>query len=472
MTNNHTQHNYRPNKSGQHATSSKSLQYKRLVSPCLAATFLTVASYWVITNAQHAAQLATRVRAVTPTLSAGPDSSASANLAAVPTLPTTKKANAVVDAANAFLGTLSQQQRTVAQIELTPRLAAKWSNFPAGFVPRNGVFFRDLNAAQVAAALKVARLALSDEGFNRFQEIRATDDAFAKLDKGPGGRGGPGSGGPGGPNGGRGGPDGGGFGGPGGPPPGGFGGPGGPDGNFDGGPGGPGGRGGQGGNFGGGPSERGGNFGGGTNLFGAGNYIIAFLGKPSKTTPWLLQLGGHHIAFNIYYKGKVGTATPYFVGVQPNVWKGADGKMHAPLAPMRDAMYGLVNSLTPEQLTRAKLGASFSDVYVGPGRDGQFPAHEGVSVSELSDASKKMVKQAIAAWTGDIAQADKYRKLYYSELGETKVSYSGTTAVKDEGDYVRIDGPHVWIEFVCQSSDHYHTIWRDRVTDYGAEFSF
>ena len=42
----------------------------------------------------------------------------------------------------------------------------------------------------------------------------------------------------------------------------------------------------------------------------------------------------------------------------------------------------------------------------------------------------------------------------------------------DRGDYVRIDGPHVWIEFACQGSDHYHTIWRDRATDYGAEFSF
>jgi hypothetical protein len=37
---------------------------------------------------------------------------------------------------------------------------------------------------------------------------------------------------------------------------------------------------------------------------------------------------------------------------------------------------------------------------------------------------------------------------------------------------VRIDGPRVWIEFATQGSDHVHTIWRDRLTDYGAEFSF
>jgi len=378
-----------------------------------------VAVAYMASNESHAAvQTSPAVRAVSP----------------APALPSTTGASLVVDAANAFLTTFSEKQKTVAQIDLTSSNAGRWSNFPAGVVPRNGVYFRDLNSDQTAAALKVARLALSSEGFSRFQETRATDDYFAKHDTGPGGPGGRRGGGPGGP------PPGG-FGGPGGPPPGGFGGPGG----------GPGGM---------------------TNLFGHGNYIIAFLGKPSKTTPWLLQLGGHHIAFNIYYKGEAGSATPYFVGVQPITWKDASGKTHTPLAPMHDAMHDLVNSLTQDQLAQARLSASFSDVYVGPGRDGQFPEREGAPVSELSDASKKLVKQAIAAWTGDTAQGAEYRKLYYAELNQTKVAYSGATALSDEGDYVRIDGPHVWIEFACQASDHYHTIWRDRVTDYGAEFSF
>ena len=53
------------------------------------------------------------------------------------------------------------------------------------------------------------------------------------------------------------------------------------------------------------------------------------------------------------------------------------------------------------------------------------------------------------------------------------MAYSGTTNVGgDRGDYVRLDGPRVWIEFATQGSDHVHTIWRDRLTDYGAEFSF
>jgi hypothetical protein len=52
------------------------------------------------------------------------------------------------------------------------------------------------------------------------------------------------------------------------------------------------------------------------------------------------------------------------------------------------------------------------------------------------------------------------------------VAYSGSTTLDTLDDYVRIDGPRVWIEFACQRGIHYHTIWRDRVTDYGAEFSF
>jgi Protein of unknown function (DUF3500) len=345
-----------------------------------------------------------------------------------PDLPGSPKVADVVDAAEAFLATLSEEQRAIAQIELKPQLAVRWTNFPGGSNVRNGVFYRDLKPEQVEAALKVARVALGEEGFARYQEVRAADDAFAK------GRGGQG---PVGPAQKKAGGD---------PAPKKAGG--------------------------GAAQKKGGGPGGGAN-FGSANYMIAFLGRPSKTTPWILQLGGHHLAINIYYKGTSGAATPYHVAAQPTVWKDDRGKTHDPLAPMRDSLHGLLISLTPEQSKQAKLDARFNDVYVGPQKDGKFPAKsEGVPVSELSDASKDFVKKAIAAWTGDSPQGAEYRKIYETELDKVKVSYSGTTNVTDRGDYVRLDGPRVWIEFATQGSDHVHTIWRDRLTDYGAEFSF
>ena len=149
----------------------------------------------------------------------------SASSPATELLPSPKAAD-VVEAGEAFLATLTAEQRAIAQVELSPRMAVRWTNFPGGSNVRNGVFYRDLKPEQVEAALKVARIALGEEGFSRYQEVRAADDVFAK---GRGGRGpgGPG-GGPGGPGGGPGGP-GGGPGGPVGP----GGGPGGPGGMFE-----------------------------------------------------------------------------------------------------------------------------------------------------------------------------------------------------------------------------------------------
>ena len=114
--------------------------------------------------------------------SAAPRAAAQTTPAAspAPTLLASPKAAAVVDAADAFLATLSEEQRATAQIELTPQLAVRWTNFPGGSNVRNGVFFRDLKPEQVEAALKVARVALGEEGFSRYQEVRAADDAFAK----------------------------------------------------------------------------------------------------------------------------------------------------------------------------------------------------------------------------------------------------------------------------------------------------
>jgi Protein of unknown function (DUF3500) len=349
--------------------------------------------------------------------------------AQTPDLLASPKGADVVDAADAFLATLSEQQRATAQIELAPQLAVRWTNFPGGSNVRNGVFYRELKPEQIEAALKVAKVALGEEGFARYQEVRAADDAFAKGGRGRG--------------------------------------PGGPDQKkFDGDPAKK-----KGGGF---AKKKGGGPGGGGGMsFGAMNYMIAFLGKPSKTNPWILQLGGHHLAINIYYKGATGAATPYHVAAQPTMWKDDQEKMHEPLAPMTSSLRGLLASLTPEQLKQAKLDARFNDVYVGPQKDGKFPAKsEGVSVSGLSDASKDFVKKAIAAWTGDSPQGAEYRKIYEADLDKVKVSYSGATAVDNRGDYVRIDGPRVWIEYATQGSDHVHTIWRDRLTDYGAEFSF
>ncbi|MEU6355226.1 DUF3500 domain-containing protein [Streptomyces sp. NPDC047072] len=216
--------------------------------------------------------------------------------------------------------------------------------------------------------------------------------------------------------------------------------------------------------------------------YGSGNYYLAFLGTPGTSGTWQLHFGGHHLAVNLTYKdGEVEGTTPYFVGVEPTSWTDDDGTSYAPMAGMHDAMLALLAGLSTSELTEAKLSESFSDVLLGPDDDGDFPTtKEGLAVSELTDDQQELVLNAIEPWVdvADDTTAASVLSTYKSELDETYISYSGGTDLDTQGDYVRIDGPGVWIEFVCQdgvvyqNQIHYHTVYRDHSTDYGGEFSF
>ena len=221
----------------------------------------------------------------------------------------------------------------------------------------------------------------------------------------------------------------------------------------------------------------------------SGDYqYVGLVGTPSDTGSWLLQIGGHHIAHNYYYVNNVlQTTTPYFLGVEPTSFT-YGGTSYTPLAAQSTAVTNFVKSLTSAQVTAARLNSSFSDVYLGPGKDARsnFPTgttQRGALASTLTTAQQALLKSVIAAWTNDSPLASTYQALYEGELSSTYYAISGngqapTTAFTTNGDYIRVDGPHVWIEFVCQNGVvvsgqiHYHTIWRDRVTDYNAAYGF
>ena len=362
-------------------------------------------------------------------------------------------ASRVVAAATAFLATLSASQRDTLVQQFTATKAARWSNLPAGFVPRLGLRLADLSATQTAAALAVVQAATgtaANEGFDEIQQLRAADDNLraAPPTSGPGG-----------------GPP------PGGPPPG----MSGPPPGMSGPP--PGMRRGPGS----GPPKLGGDD------YGSGVYFIAFLGTPSETGTWMLQFGGHHLATNITFRqGAVVGATPKFEGVEPLRFTTANDKVlpksttYAPLSAEAAALLALLKELTPTQRQQAKLSQTFFDVVLGPGQDGNFPATKvGLPGSAFTAAQQQLVLAALKPWVQDSDDATAARLLadYARQLPTTYLAYAGTGNFTSSGDYLRLDGPGVWLEFVCQNGIiyhgqiHYHSIWRDHTRDYGGEFS-
>lgn len=219
--------------------------------------------------------------------------------------------------------------------------------------------------------------------------------------------------------------------------------------------------------------------------YGSGNYVIGFLGTPSTTGKWMLQVGGHHYAANVTFDaGKVVSITPSHQGVEPITFT-ASGTTYTPMATEKTVMADMLASFTTAELASAKITTTFSDCLLVPGSTSNtFPATKlGVKVSTLSAAAQAKVLAAMQPWLDDLdaTTAATFKALYTSDLANTYVTYSGNASgvsgtsssfFKANADYVRIDGPGVWIEFICQngvvypSLIHYHSVYRDHNKDY------
>jgi len=216
---------------------------------------------------------------------------------------------------------------------------------------------------------------------------------------------------------------------------------------------------------------------GGGTTYGASNYYLAFLGTPSTTGLWELQFGGHHYAFaNTYNSGKITGVTPSFRGVEPMAAVTANGRTYQPVEQERQAFADVLASLSSSQQATAKTSSTFTDLLLGPGKDGQFPTtKQGIKAGDLSAAQKALVLNAIKLYVNDLDSetAASVLATYTAELDNTYVAYSGSGTMSQQNDYVRLDGPHVWIEYSAQSgivvrnATHPHSVWRDRTGDYG-----
>ncbi len=188
-------------------------------------------------------------------------------------------------------------------------------------------------------------------------------------------------------------------------------------------------------------------------VYGAQNDYLAFLGTPATSCTFEIQFGGHHLALaNTYKDGNLTGATPSFRGLEPFAAFSWNGSNNQPLQQEKESLQAILASFSSSQLATAKINRSFGDVVVGPQKDGQFQASpSGIKVSELSEAQKNLIITAIKTYVDDIAGTEFLLQNYLSELDQSYIAYTGSTDLANHGDYIRIDGPSVWIEYSCQN---------------------
>ena len=314
----------------------------------------------------------------------------------------------VVCLAQTFLATLSTAQQDSAVETLDLANAKLWSNLPCGLSCRDGIPFSSLTSTQLAAAKAVIAAATSTTTDQGYDEFSKINETDSLLYTVAGGG------------------------------------------------------------------------------YGPGNYIICFLGTPSTTGKWMLQFGGHHYAGNITFDaGSVVSITPSHQGVEPKTWTTSSGTVITPLADEETAMADMLASFSSTELTSARISGTFSDCLMLPGSTtNTFPTtKEGIQVSSLNSTAQANVLLAMERWVEDLdsATAASFMQIYTNELASTYVCYasntsgtsgSASTFFTTNTDYVRIDGPSIWIEFICQtgvvypSQIHYHSLFRDHSRDY------
>ena len=85
----------------------------------------------------------------------------------------------IVSAANRFLATLDQQQRSAVRFAFDDDAQrVRWSNFPVRMTPRAGLKLGDLSAAQRSAAMSLLSSVLSPRGYEKIQQIMDADEVL------------------------------------------------------------------------------------------------------------------------------------------------------------------------------------------------------------------------------------------------------------------------------------------------------
>jgi hypothetical protein len=276
---------------------------------------------------------------------------------------------------------------------------AVWSNYPVSDVPRPGLQLGSLSTTQREAAMTMLKSLLSAQGYEKVLEIMGSDQALADS---------------------------------------------------------------------------------GTN-FVSGNdaYTLSIFGTPNEKTPWMVEFGGHHLALNIVIAGAQGALTPTLTGAQPSVYQ-ANGKTVRVLAAENDKAFDLLNTLDETQRKAAILNYTIGDLVLGPGHDGEVIVPEGLKGSAMTAKQKEMLTDLISQWAGIINDAYVQARMKEIKAGleDTYFAWAGPLTHqpgKNGSSYYRIQGPRVIIEFSPQGvggdpTMHVHTIYRDPLNNYGNAF--
>ena len=208
-----------------------------------------------------------------------------------------------------------------------------------------------------------------------------------------------------------------------------------------------------------------------------GNYTLIFFGQPSDTIPWGWRFEGHHISFNFStIRNEIVAGTPGFLGANPAIVLSGPEKGKQVLKNETDLGFALIQSLKPEQLTKAIISNEVpADIITFDKRKAMIENPRGIFYSDLNKEQQKIFLQLLSVYinryTKHLAD-DMMHEIEDADLNRLQFAWAGSSKEKlGEPYYYRIQGPTVIIELdnTQNNANHVHSVLRDLKHDFGGD---
>jgi len=320
----------------------------------------------------------------------------------------------IVKAANNFLQSLNQEQIAKTQFPFKDTLRYKWSNFPTGFVPRQGIRYGELSDKSRIAFQDMLATYLSSQGYLKITGIMQLDDILNIVSQQA----------------------------------------------FDNGK----------------MSsaqlkdilEK--------VKWGYENYYISIWGKPDESELWGFNLGGHHMALSLTMHGKEISFTPLFVGTDPSQPQTSKYAGWRVLSKEEDYGFSLINFLSKEQKAKAILNqATPKDIITSPESSQRITTYYGIPAKEFNNDQIEVFKMLIQEYLHNFEHAvahGLYEKIEKNGFDKIYFAWVGGTE-RHTPHYYIINGPDFLIEYdnvgFQNDGNHIHAILREKNNDFGAD---
>ncbi|MEL6373712.1 MAG: DUF3500 domain-containing protein [Pseudomonadota bacterium] len=204
-------------------------------------------------------------------------------------------------------------------------------------------------------------------------------------------------------------------------------------------------------------------------------YYIALFGSPQSGKRWALRFEGHHLSVNLTFNGDtLVSATPFFIGANPETIPAGPDKGVRAMAAQIDAAWALFEALDAKQ---KRLAANDNEWFGGfltrpDQRRANLGRPAGITYAQLMPAQRRLLRTLIATHVRLTRPAFARQAMALLDQRAQRESlrfyWNGAKTRGGGSFYWRVTGKRILIEQDGMNRGrHVHGIWRDPANDFG-----